>query len=191
MKILPLTPGRWGDFAELFGPRGACAGCWCMYWRLKRPDWERRKGAGNRRAMKRIVDRGDVPGLLAYENAEPIGWCAVAPRESYPSLARSRILKPVDDKPVWSVSCLFVRRDWRNKGVSTRLLREAARHVGQRGGTIVEGYPVEPRKDRMPDAFAWNGLASSFLTAGFKEVARRSPTRPIMRRTVRPTRRTR
>lgn len=180
-EIRPLTKDRWSDFADLFGPRGACGGCWCMWWKLKRSEFEKRKGEGNRRAMKRLVDRGEVPGLLAYDGDRPVGWIAVAPREHYPALGRSRILKPVDDTPVWSVVCFFVARSHRDRGVSVELLHAAVEFVRQRGGAVVEGYPVEPKKERMPQVFAFTGLASAFVKAGFREVARRSETRPIMR----------
>jgi GNAT superfamily N-acetyltransferase len=156
-----------------------------MWWRLKRSEFEKRKGAGNKRAMKAIVRRGEVPGIIAYAGKQPIGWCAVAPREDYGTLERSRILKPVDDRPVWSVVCFFVDKAYRGTGVSVELLRAAVAHARRHGARIVEGYPVEPKQDRMPDAFAWFGLASAFERAGFEEVARRSPTRPIMRFYVR------
>jgi len=83
---------------------------------------------------------------------------------------------------VWSVSCLFVARPYRRRGVSVLLLKAAASRVRRRGGRIVEGYPVEPRQDKVPDPFVWTGLASAFRRAGFREVARRSKSRPIMRR---------
>jgi GNAT superfamily N-acetyltransferase len=131
--------------------------------------------------MLRLVNDGPPPGIFGYLDGEPVGWCAVAPREAYSALARSRILQPVDDKPVWSVSCLFVRKDRRKQGLSVQLLRAAVEHVKGQGGTVVEGYPVEPKQANMPAAFAWTGLAAAFLAAGFREVARRSDTRPIMR----------
>ncbi|MGK7296162.1 MAG: GNAT family N-acetyltransferase [Candidatus Wenzhouxiangella sp. M2_3B_020] len=178
----PLTPERWDDFEQLFGERGACGGCWCMLWRLAPKSFEAGKGPGNRAAMKQLVEAGMVPGLLAYRNREAVGWCAVAPRADYPALARSRILKPVDDEPCWSVSCLFVARPFRRQRVSVALLRAAVDHVASRGGRILEAYPVEPRSDApVPAAFAWTGLAGAYLAAGFQEVARRSPTRPIVR----------
>jgi GNAT superfamily N-acetyltransferase len=152
-----------------------------MWWRRKRSEFEKQKGAGNKRAMKAIVRKGDVPGIIAYAGKEPVGWCAVAPREHHSALERSRILKPVDDQPVWSVVCFFVEKAHRGTGVSVELLRAAVDHAKRHGARIVEGYPVEPKQDRMPDAFAWFGLASAFEQAGFEEVARRSPTRPIMR----------
>jgi GNAT superfamily N-acetyltransferase len=131
--------------------------------------------------MRSLVASGEVPGILAYATEGPVGWCAIAPRESYPALERSRVLKRIDEKPVWSVSCLFVKKEHRNKGVSVQLLRAAIAHVKQQGGTVVEGYPVEPNTERMPDVFAWTGLVAAFQQAGFVECARGSPTRPIMR----------
>lgn len=180
-KVLPVTPERWQDLETLFGPRGACGGCWCMWWRLKRSEFERRKGARNKRALKKLVEAGEVPGLLAYADDQPVGWCAVAPREAYPVLENSRTLRRVDDKPVWSVVCFFVARRFRGKGVARELLRAAVDYGKRKGAKIVEGYPVEPKKERMPDVFAWTGFASVFRKIGFVEVARRSPTRPMMR----------
>ena len=177
----PLTPDRWPDFELLFGARGACGGCWCAYWRRPRSEFNAHKGAGNRRYMLKVVEAGPPPGILGYLGGEPVGWCAVAPREGYPALGRSRILQPVDDTPVWSVSCLFVRKDHRRKGLSVRLLKAAVKHVATQGGTTVEAYPVEPKSNDMPPAFAWTGLASAYRAAGFTEVARRSATRPIVR----------
>lgn len=176
-----LVAARWKDFERLFGPRGACAGCWCMWWRLTAKEFESRKGASNKRAMKALVRRGNVPGILAYAGEEAVGWCAVAPREAYPRLSRSRILRPVDDAGVWSVVCFFIGKHWRRKGLTVALIRAAVDFVKSRGGTVVEGYPVEPTKGKVPDAFAYPGLAGAFKAAGFVEVARRSPTRPIMR----------
>jgi GNAT superfamily N-acetyltransferase len=184
LSIQLATAERWSDIERLFGPKGACGGCWCMTWRLGRGEFERGKGDGNRAAFQAIVASGAVPGVIAYDGGEPVGWCAVAPRAGYPALARSRVLAPVDDAPVWSITCLFVVKRLRRKGVSAALLRAAAELAFSRGGEIVEGYPVDPGAGRsQPDVFVWTGLASAFLTAGFTEVARRSPTRPIMRRT--------
>jgi len=184
LTFKPVTPDNWRDFETLFGERGACGGCWCMFWRLKRSEFERQKGAGNKAAMRALVDSKEVPGILAYFGGEPVGWCAVAPRESYTALERSRILKPIDAKPVWSISCFFVAKPFRRQGVSVKLLEAAVKYAGKRGALIIEGYPVEPQ-GAMPDAFVWHGLASAFRAAGFKECARRSETRPIMRRAIR------
>jgi GNAT superfamily N-acetyltransferase len=181
LSVRPLTPERWPDLERLFGARGACGGCWCMWWRLRRSEFQQRKGGANKRAFRRIVEKNATPGILAYEGREPIGWCAIEPREHYAALARSRTLKPVDDRPVWSVTCFFIARSARRQGLSVKLLTAALMHAGRHGARIVEGYPVEPRKDAMPDAFAWTGFAAAFRQAGFREVARRSATRPIMR----------
>jgi GNAT superfamily N-acetyltransferase len=180
LEFHPLTPQLWADFETLFGERGACGGCWCMWWRIARSQYETQKGAGNKQAMKKLVDGGHTPGILAYQNGQPIGWCSVAPRESFSRLERSRGLKPVDEQPVWSVVCFFVAKEHRRNGLSVKLLKAAVDFVRGQGGRIVEGYPVDPKK-KQADAFVWSGLASAFVKAGFKEVERRSETRPIMR----------
>lgn len=179
--VRPVTPDRWDDLVELFGPRGACAGCWCMYFRLSRAEFERRQGASNRRALHRLVSAGRMPGLIAYVDGMPAGWVALAPREEYPILSRSRILQPVDDKPVWSVVCFFIARAYRRRGLTIALLRQAAVYARRRGASRLEGYPADPTEGALPDTFAYYGLAAAFRRAGFREVARRSATRPIMR----------
>ncbi len=182
LEFHPVTADRWSDLERLFGERGACGGCWCMWWRLERARFEKQKGAENRRAMRRIVVAGEVPGVLAYSGEEPIGWCALGPRETYSRLSRSRVLAPVDADPVWSVVCFFVARPFRKRGVTVRLLEAAAEHARARGARILEGYPIEPRHGKVPDAFAYHGLPSAFRAAGFEEICRRSDSRPIMRR---------
>ena len=181
LQLEPVTPQRWGDVVALFGARGACGGCWCMYWRRASADYDQGKGRGNRDALRRLVAASKTPGLLAYGRGQPVGWCAVAPREAYPRLERARVLKRIDDRPVWSVVCLFVAKPHRRNGVSVALLEAAAEFATARGARILEGYPVEPRHGPLPDPFAWTGTASAFRAAGFGEAARGSPTRPIMR----------
>ena len=181
LEFRPLTPERWADLEALFGPRGACAGCWCMWWRVKRSVFDRGRGPGNKRRMKRIVASGDVPGLVAYARREPVGWISLAPRPQFPVLDRSRVLAPVDEKPVWSVVCFFVAKGYRGQGVATKLLEAGVKYARQRGAKIVEGYPYKPPKGRLPDAFAWTGTVAAFREAGFREAARGSASRPIMR----------
>jgi GNAT superfamily N-acetyltransferase len=153
-----------------------------MAWRLSPPEFKAGEESGNRDALKRLVERGPAPGVIAMRGEEPIGWCAVAPRTSYRYLAVSRVLRPVDDEPVWSITCLFVDRRFRRQGVSVQLLRAAAEFARAQGARVVEGYPVEVKRGhRTADVFVWTGLATSFRAAGFSEVARRSQTRPIMR----------
>ena len=181
LTFQPATSARWADVEELFGERGACGGCWCMFWRLPRKSFEANKGDGNKRALKKIVSNGKKPGVIAYVGEEPIAWCAVAPRENYIALERSRILQPVDEQKVWSISCLFVKKPYRRQGVSPQLLQAAVKFAGSQGAKIVEGYPVEPSMEKMPDPFLWHGVPSAFRAAGFEEVLRRSKSRPIMR----------
>ncbi|HWR84338.1 MAG TPA: GNAT family N-acetyltransferase, partial [Candidatus Deferrimicrobium sp.] len=138
LVIAPLTRDRWQDFEKLFGERGACGGCWCMAWRIARSQFKKQKGSGNRRAMKKIVDSGEIPGILAYADGEPIGWCSVAPRENFPVLDRSRVLARLDDQPVWSIVCLFIARPWRRAGVSVDLLKAAVTFARQNGAKIIE-----------------------------------------------------
>ena len=185
VQFKAATPARWKDIETLFGERGACGGCWCMAWRLSRAQWQAGKpknGAGNKRAFQKIVADGQQPGVIAYLGKQPVGWCAVAPREEYPGLARSRVLKPVDDQSVWSITCLFVFKPYRRQGLSGRLLDAAVALAGRRGARIVEGYPIEPSMQKTPDPFLWLGTPAAFRKAGFQEVARRSRSRPIMRR---------
>ena len=154
-----------------------------MWTRVPGAEFAKGKGAGNKRAFRRIVMAGEPPGILAYRDGEPVGWCAVAPRSVYRRLETSRVLAPVDERPVWSVVCFFVTRSERRRGLTAKLLQAATEYAAKRGARIVEGYPVDTAK--TADAFAWTGFASAFRRAGFVEVARRSETRPIMRRVPR------
>jgi len=151
-----------------------------MWWRLPRSQFNKQKGEGNKRALKKIVDSDEIPGIIAYADGQPVAWCSLAPRESYPALKRSRTLKRVDEEPVWSVVCFFVAKPFRGKGVMVPLLRGAVKHAKEHGARIIEGYPVEPKKP-MSAAFLWTGVASVFRKAGFVEVLRRSETQPTMR----------
>jgi len=180
LEFRPVTPERWPDLEALFGEHGAYGGCWCMWWRLKRSEFAKQIGQGNKEALKRIVEAGEVPGLLAYAHGEPVAWCSVAPRETFPALERSRTLKRVDGKPVWAIVCFFVARSARRKGVMLRLLRAAAEYARSHGARIVEGYPVEPTRT-LSGASGFTGVVPTFRQAGFVEVLRRSRTQPIMR----------
>ena len=177
----PLTPATWPDFEALFGPRGACGGCWCMCWRMKAKDYEASHGQGTKAKMKALVDGGTEPGILAYESGAPIGWCSVGPRTDFIRLENSRILAPVDNKPVWSITCLVVEKAHRRQGVSRFLVAAAAEFAKSKGAAILEAYPVIPKKDPMPDVFAWNGIYSTFKKLGFEIAAQRSDTHPVVR----------
>lgn len=179
----PLTIDRWRDLERLFGKSGAYGGCWCMYWRVTRSEWGANQGDGNRRALRAVVASGAPVGVLAYENEEPVAWCALAPREDYAALERSPVRKRVDDTPVWSVTCFFVRRDRRGGGLMARLLEAAVAYAAAEGAVAVEGYPKEPTKELAPVS-SYMGVASAFAAAGFVEVGR-NRSGPVMRRHVR------
>lgn len=181
----PLNTDRWSDFQALMGPKGGAEGCWCTLWRQSAADYKAGRGETNRLAMERRVHSGPrPPGLLAYLDGKPIGWVSVAPRAEFPRMASSRIVGPVDDRPVWSVTCFFIKPGARGKGVATALLAGACDFAAAHGATLIEGYPVDPLGGRYANAFAWTGLMRLFQNAGFTEVARRSEKRPVMRRNI-------
>jgi GNAT superfamily N-acetyltransferase len=184
LAFAPLTPDRWRDLEALFGPKGACAGCWCMWWRLPKREWDAGKGEGNRRALRAIVEEGCVPGVLAYDEGVPVGWVAVEPRERYPRFLASRTLKPLDEQPVWSITCFYVARSHRGRGIMAALVDAAVAHVRAAGGKVVEAYPVDSDA-ALGDAFVYTGTAGTLARSGFREIARRSRTRPIVRKALR------
>ncbi len=182
IHYFPATADRWKDIENLFGERGACGGCWCMTWRQSASDFQQNKGDKNRAMFRAIVKKGAEPGVLAYADSEPVGWCAVAPREQFPRLDNSRVWARIDNEPVWSITCLFVKKGYRNKGLSAKLIEAATKLAKKQGARIVEAYPQDLKGKRLPDAFVWTGLAGAFVQAGFDEVARRSEQKPMMRK---------
>jgi GNAT superfamily N-acetyltransferase len=187
LEVQPLTPDRWPDLVELFSRPGAAIprNCWCMYYRKSGTDASRARAEANKRRMKALVDRGGVPGLIGYEDGRPVGWISLGPREDYERLARSRVMKPVDDRPVWSIVCFFVDSKARGRGVTEGLLRAAVDHARSQGVTLLEAYPVD-KPERIQSDFLWFGAKRIFDRTGFREVERRSPTRPVMRKRLRP-----
>jgi len=180
-SFLPLTSEHWSDLEELFGSRGATGGCWCMWWRMKRAEFEQNRGEGTRQALKAIVDSGEIPGILAYAGEKAVGWCSIAPREAYPGLERSRTLRRVDEQPVWSVVCFYIARGYRRQGLMAQLIKAAVEYARQHGARIIEGYPYDPASGRSADPFMFTGMTSAFYKAGFIEVARPTQTRTIVR----------
>jgi GNAT superfamily N-acetyltransferase len=152
-----------------------------MSWRLNKADFEKHKGEANKESMKKLVEANEPTGLLAYLDGKAIGWCAVAPREVYVRLKNSRVLKRVDDKPVWSISCFFIAKENRREGVSEMLINGAVNYCREKGAEIIEAYPEVPYSSRVPDAFMWKGMPSAFERAGFVVAERRSISRPIVR----------
>lgn len=181
LQVKPLTPETWHAFEELFGSQGACDGCWCMWWHLKRKDYEAQRGEVNHHLMHARVHCGEIPGLLAFLDDKAIGWVAVEPRTEYLALERSRTLKRVDDQPVWSIPCFFVSKSYRKQGVNSWLIRQAAIYAFEHGAPCVEAYPMEYTKGKISDMFIFTGTASAFTKAGFTEIAKPSATRRIMR----------
>lgn len=181
MDVKPVTPENWDDFLEVMGPKGGDAGCFCMFYRQKSSEFSENQGEKNKALMKEIVDSGQVPGLIGYQDGVPVGWVQVGPRDWYGRLARSRVTKPIDDRPAWAITCFVIPKQHRRKGVATELLAAAVDYARSQGAEVVEGYPVEPRKDEVPDFWSWMGFVSMFEACGFAEVARRSETRPFMR----------
>jgi GNAT superfamily N-acetyltransferase len=180
LKVRPVAANRWNDLEKLFGEHGAYGGCWCMYFRLRSSEFARHTGRENKRDMKKLVRSKDVPGLLAYVGREPVAWVSVAPREAFLHLEHSRVLKRVDDQPVWSLVCFFVAKAYRGKGVMTPLLQAAVDYAATRGAKIVEAYPVDVC-GKLTGYDGFTGVASVFRKAGFVKVKQVSRRQAIMR----------
>jgi GNAT superfamily N-acetyltransferase len=177
LRVRPLTPDLWPALEDLFGEIGAVGGCWCMYWRIGRAYRERPREE-NRAAFCEVVKRGPPPGLLAFDGDTAVGWCQLTPRDPLPWLDRTWRLKRVDDVPVWSLSCFYVRKGYRRRGVSSALIAAAVKAARRAKAPALEAYPLDA--ELTPSASS-TGYASTFARAGFKTVARRVPPRPIMR----------
>jgi RimJ/RimL family protein N-acetyltransferase len=185
-SIFPLTPDRWGDFQTLFGERGAYSGCWCMYWRIKRSEFNQATRDERKAAMHALINQGTMPGILLYEGSSPIGWCSIGPREDFPPLQRSTTLKPVDDQEVWSIVCFFINKKQRRQGMMTRLICGAIDFAQSQGAKIIEAYPTDMQTPDLENKnltgyHGFMGIASAFRKIGFKEVGRASNHQLIMR----------
>ncbi|MCI0711088.1 MAG: GNAT family N-acetyltransferase [Chloroflexi bacterium] len=174
----PVTLERWNDFESLFGEKGACGGCWCTHWRISR--YQREKYEGNRRTMENLVRSEVVPGLIGYLETEAVAWCSVGPRTDYTALETSRLLQRVDDQPVWSIVCFFVKRPYRQQGIMQQSIKAAVDYACQHGAEIIEAYPIDV-KEHMTAPGGYMGMTSTFKAAGFVEVKRVSDTQSIMR----------
>jgi GNAT superfamily N-acetyltransferase len=184
ITVRPLTTERWDDVEAVFGARGCSVArrCWCMFYRV-----ESRSGFGmlshakrNRAALKRLAAGKTPPGLIGYQGRTPVGWISLGPREDYRKLATSRVMKAIDDAKVWSIVCFVVPNEWRRQGVATAMLDGAIGYARRRGVKILEAYPVD-KHGRQPDDSLWFGTLSLYQKAGFREVARHKPTRPMVR----------
>jgi ribosomal protein S18 acetylase RimI-like enzyme len=186
LVVRPLTDRRWDDLEIIFNAKGCSVarGCWCMYYRVSgkgaytRPSDSQR--SRSKAALKALIDQDPPPGLIAYQDKTPVGWVSLGPREDYAKLAKSPAMKPIDDERVWSIVCFVVPSEYRKQGVARELLAGAVRYATKRGVRLLEAYPVD--KDEPSAAGApWFGSKSMFDAAGFQEVARRKPARPVVR----------
>jgi GNAT superfamily N-acetyltransferase len=184
LDFLPLNLESWPLLEKLFGNNGACGGCWCMTWRLSSKEYEKNKGSNNKRILKQLVRAREPLGIIALLDHEPIGWCSIAPRLSFSRLASSKLFKPLDDLPVWSISCLFIKKECRRKNFSSQLIKKAADFAFHNGATMVESYPLISKGKNIPDVFAWTGIEKSFQKAGFKTVHQPNENRLIMRKSI-------
>lgn len=184
----PLTPSLWPDLVRLFGPNGACAGCWCMWWRIPRGGklWSDTRGPKAKRLLKQLVLKRKVNAVLAWVDDQPVGWCAFGPRKDFPRLDRVRAYQRGDTEKVWSIPCFFIRRDWRGKGVARGLLTFAVQLARKKGARIIEGYPVTLTRTgkRLPAAWSYTGPLSIFEAQGFKIIQRLSRSAPLVRKNL-------
>lgn len=185
LRFRQLTTDAFDDLASVLAQPGCSVarGCWCIAYRFSGkppldPTLPAREGA--RALLREAVEGGRFVGLLAYDASDrPVGWCSFGPREDFPVLARSPVMKPVDDASVWSVVCFVIPGPHRKQGIAQALLR-AAQEEAARRGEVLEAYPVDPSPGARADDL-WFGTTSMFQRAGFVEVARRRPARPVMR----------
>jgi GNAT superfamily N-acetyltransferase len=178
LKIQSLTPNLWPALEDLFGDNGACNGCWCMYWRIGKA-YGKRPRTKNKRAFHEIVKKGPPPGLLAFDGDLAVGWCQLTPRDVLPWLDRAWRLRRVDEVPVWSISCFYIRKGYRSQGVTAALIAAALKTAKSADAPALEAYPLDAT---LTNSSSWTGYASTFARAGFRIVARHTPPRPIMRR---------
>jgi GNAT superfamily N-acetyltransferase len=179
LTIRPLTPELWPALEDLFGKGGASNGCWCMYWRIG-SEYHKRPREKNRRALRRIVNHGPPPGLLAFDGPRAVGWCQLTPRDDLGWLARAGFFESVDNVPVWSISCFYVRRGYRGRGVMSALVLAALRAAKRAKAPALEAYPVDTAQPGSTGN-VFSGTLATFKRAGFRIVARRLASRPIMR----------
>jgi GNAT superfamily N-acetyltransferase len=177
LSLHPVTCERLSDLACFSERHGKFRYCSCMRWRMRSADFGSSTKASRAAALERLVLDGQQTGVLAYLDGEPVGWCSVAPRESYHGLERYRALARIDDRPVWAVACFFVDRRFRRRGLTVALLKAAVDYAHSEGAKIVEGYPVTPGA-RL---YTYMGSPSTFRSAGFHDVTPPGATRSFMR----------
>ena len=183
LRCVEISPEHWPAIEALFGPRGACGGCWCMWWRVERGGalWDKTRGAPAKRAFKKLVTAGRAHGVLAFLGDHPVGWCAIGPRADFPRVSTVRAYKQTETPAgLWSINCFYIDKDHRGQGVARALLAAALAACKRHGARVVEGYPVDSAK-RLAAAFAWTGPRSIFDERGFRAVATPPTAKPLVR----------
>lgn len=185
MTVRELKKTDWPHIEALFGERGACGGCWCMWWRREKggKSWEAVRGNSNKRDFKKLVESGQARGILAFDRQKPVGWCSFGKRTEFPRLERTKAYRREDGHKVWSLNCFYIAPGYRKQGLARAMAEAAVKAVKKRKGRRVEAYPVTLTSEgkRLPPAFAFTGPESIFQELDFKEVQRLAPTRPLYR----------
>jgi len=181
IKFESLSSSNWQQFEELMGEKGGCGGCWCMWFRLSKKEFETNKFAGNKKLIKKIVHSHKPTGLIASIGKQPMGWIAFAPREDYIRIENSRSLKRIDDKPVWAITCFFIKKEFRKQGFSSKLIKGVIEHARKKKIKTLEAYPVIPYSDKALAPFLWAGILSSFLENDFTIVQMNGKTKAMVR----------
>ncbi len=187
IQVRDLGPPLWPDYEKLFGKNGACGGCWCMSWRVKKGEkWAELKGDKAKRRMRALIGAGEAHGVLAYVDGEPVGWCAYGRRTEFSRLDRAPSLACDDAEKVWSLPCFYVKNGFRGQGVAKAMLDASLAFMKKRGARLAEGYPVKPAKsgEPIPAAFAWTGTRPLFSHAGFEVVGNRDGGKQRVRRAL-------
>ncbi|SDW46656.1 hypothetical protein SAMN04487912_10311 [Arthrobacter sp. cf158] len=181
------APAHWAAVEELFGTKGEPSRCWCRWFALSSKEWASTSQEDRRESLKSAFQGSPAPGVLAFRDGGPIGWCAVEPRVNYPRLKRSRVLKGTlqgeDNKiSLWAVTCFVVAPQQRRSGVSASLLSAAVDHAFKNGADVIEAYPVDTDlRTKATAAELFHGTLSLFLAGGFHVVSESVPGRPVVR----------
>ena len=181
LKLQPLTVDNWHLFEEVMGEKGGCGGCWCMYFKLSAKDFPNDKYEGHKGRMYDLVKAAKPTGLIATYNKRAVGWIAFAPRKDYIRIENSRAFKRIDDKPVWSITCFFIKKEFRKMGLSEQMVKGIVDYARKKKIKTLEAYPAIPYSDKVPPPFLWVGILSAFTKNGFEVVQQNGKSRTMVR----------
>jgi GNAT superfamily N-acetyltransferase len=181
LKLQPLTVDNWHLFEDVMGEKGGCGGCWCMYFRMSSTEFPNDKYEGHKGRMYDLVKAGNPTGLIATINKEAVGWIAFAPREDHKRIENSRAFKRIDDKPVWSITCFFIKKEFRKMGLSEQMIKGVIDFAKKKRIKTREAYPAIPYSDKVPAPFLWVGILSAFTKNGFEVVQQNGKSRAMVR----------